>query len=38
MLTAKVRGCLKVADSDCFGAAAKGIEYYDMGVAYGLNG
>ena len=38
MLAAKVRGCLKVADSDCFGAAAKGIAYYDMGVAYGLNG
>ena len=38
MLAAKVRGCSKVADSDRFGAAAKGIAYYDMGVAYGLNG
>ena len=38
VLAAKARGCSKVADSDRFGAAAKGIAYYDMGVAYGLNG
>ena len=38
VLAAKVRGCSKVADSDRFGAVAKDIAYYDMGVAYGLNG
>ena len=38
MLAAQVRGCSKVAGSDRFGAAAKDIAYYDMGVAYGLNG
>jgi len=38
VLAAQVRSCSKVAGSDRFGAAAKGIAYYDMGVAYGLNG
>ena len=38
VLAAKVRGCSKVTDSDRFGAVAKDIAYYDMGVAYGLNG
>ena len=38
VLAVQVRSCSKVAGSDRFGAAAKGIAYYDMGVAYGLNG
>jgi hypothetical protein len=33
VLAAKVRGCSKVADTDRFRVAAKGIAYYDMGVA-----
>ena len=37
-LAAQVRGCSKIAGSDRFEAAAKGIAYYNMGVAYGLNG
>lgn len=37
-LAAQVRGCSKIAGSDRFQAGAKGIAYYNMGVAYGLNG
>ena len=37
-LAAQVRGCSKIAGSDRFEADAKGIAYYNMGVAYGLNG
>ncbi|MAF95128.1 MAG: hypothetical protein CMM60_05170 [Rhodospirillaceae bacterium] len=36
-LAAQVRGCSKIAGSDRFEAAAKGIAYYNMGVAYGGN-
>ncbi len=36
-LAAQVRGCSKIAGSDRFEADAKGIAYYNMGVAYGLN-
>ncbi len=36
-LAAQVRGCSKIAGSDRFQADAKGIAYYNMGVAYGLN-
>ena len=36
-LAAQVRGCSRIAGSDRFEAAAKGIAYYNMGVAFGLN-
>ena len=36
-LAAQVRGCSRIAGSDRFEADAKGIAYYNMGVAYGLN-
>jgi len=37
-LAAQVRGCSRIAGSDRFQADAKGIAYYNMGVAYGLSG
>ncbi len=37
-LAAQVSGCSKIVGSDRFQADAKGIAYYNMGVAYGGDG
>ena len=34
---AQVLGCTRVAQSDRFKAQAKGVAYYNLGVAYGIN-